>query len=293
VFSGFVTAVLINYQTWSHWLIDIFQGIGGSVGGQKLDALAPLDTAFDILNMIYQKMDISGPGDLAVALGFLIVGFVIIVCFALITAQIVFVLCESYVACSAAIILLGIGGGGGIFKDYAVNAMRYALSVAFKLFVLNLLLSLGMQFIKQMGSTVEVTFTDVTSVAASAIILLSLVKSIPDVCAGLIQGSHVGSGASLGASVRTIVSAAAMGGAAMMMKNAVQGGFQFRENVKTASELANMKGNGGLLGTGKELWNAHKDAKPTHGHKMGQDLRAKIADFQMQASKKTDGQGGA
>jgi type IV secretion system protein TrbL len=312
VFSGFAGAVLVNYQEWTHWLINWLQGIGGSVGGKKVDALAPLDAGFEILDMIKSKMEISLRG-LALGLGSLILGIIIIICFALISAQIVFVWCESYVACSAGIILLGMGGGGGMFKDYAINTMRYAFSVAFKLFVLQLLMSLGMQFIEKMAKMSEYTFTDIASVTASAIILLALVKSIPDVCAGLIQGSHIGSGASLGASVRTIVSAAAaMGAAAKMMMNAPGNAFnkglelkdgasQLMNNLKTAGDIAKMEGSG-VLGAGKALWDAGrevtKQGRPESwagrsGELAGKNLATKVKKLQMEASKKTGGQGGA
>ena len=58
-------------------------------------------------------------------------------CFALMTAQIVMIKCEAYIAMNAAVLLLGFGGSS-LLKEYAINTMRYALSVAFKLFVMQL-----------------------------------------------------------------------------------------------------------------------------------------------------------
>ena len=67
-------------------------------------------------------------------------------CFALMTAQIVLIKCEAYIAMNAAVLLLGFGGSS-LLKEYAINTMRYALSVAFKLFVMQLVLGIGMSFI--------------------------------------------------------------------------------------------------------------------------------------------------
>lgn len=130
--------------------------------------------------------------------------------------------------------LTDIGGGGGIFRDYAINTMRYALAVTFKLFVLQLLMGLGVQFLDTLKANTEFTMTDFCILTAVAIILFALVKSIPDVCAGIIQGSHVGSGAALGSAVRTIVMGGAGVGAAMYRR--VSRGSDIRDAANMAGE---------------------------------------------------------
>ena len=82
-----------------------------------------------------------------------------------------------------------------------------------------------------------------------------MVKSLPDVCAGIINGSHVSSGAALTAS------AAAVGGAAL---GAAVAGSNTIQNVKDASKVAGMEGATGLgkaASMAKSLWGDRQDAK--------------------------------
>ena len=74
-------------------------------------------------------------------------------------------------------------------------------------------------------------------------------------CAGIINGSHVSSGAALTAS------AAAVGGAAI---GAMVAGSNTVQNVKDAAKIAGMDGATGMgaaTSMAKSLWGARQDAK--------------------------------
>ena len=112
------------------------------------------------------------------------------VCFALMAAQIIIINAESYIALNAAVILLGFGGCG-MMKEYAINTMRYCLSVAFKLFVLQLIMGISMRIIEGFAIT-GTEAIDLVTLIGSAVVVLALIKSLPDIAAGIINGAHVG-----------------------------------------------------------------------------------------------------
>ncbi|KAF0232611.1 MAG: P-type conjugative transfer protein [Desulfovibrionaceae bacterium] len=194
---------------------------------------------------------------------------------------------------NASIILLGLGGAV-ILKEYAISVMKYVLSVAFKLYVLQLVMSLGLQFIQDL-SVGNGDIQDFFIAIAVSIILLALVKSIPDVCAGIINGSHVSSGAALGQAVTTTVAgaAAAVGGAV----GAAMGSGRGIEATRKAAQMAHMDGATGLGKVGHmagSLWQAHKQAKAeggklSHGERFGAALNSRLQEMKMRNIGLADG----
>ena len=248
-------AVINYYQEWAWNLINGLGAIGRELTPGGYSSESPFLTGMQLVKLVLDKLSIWSPGN---SIALLIAALVIIVCFALISAQVVFIKCEAMIAMAAAIILVGFGGSS-FLKDYAVNAIRYVLAVAFKLFVMQLVLGVGIAFIEGF-STSTAELQDIFVVIGASVVLLALVKSLPDVCAGIINGSHVSSGAALTAS------AAAVGGAAI---GAMVAGSNTIQNVKDASKLAGMDGASGLgkaAGMAKAMWGARQDAK-TSGEK--------------------------
>lgn len=253
--AGFFMAVINYYQEWAWNLINGLGAIGKELTPGGYSSESPFLTGMQLVKLVLDKLSIWSPGN---SIALLIAALVIIVCFALISAQVVFIKCEAMIAMAAAIILVGFGGSS-FLKDYAVNAIRYVLAVAFKLFVMQLVLGVGIAFIEGF-STSTAELQDIFVVIGASVVLLALVKSLPDVCAGIINGSHVSSGAALTAS------AAAVGGAAI---GAMVAGSNTIQNVKDASKLAGMDGASGLgkaAGMAKAMWGARQDAK-TSGEK--------------------------
>lgn len=235
IFAGFMLAVINYYPEWSQNIINGLTKISGDLGGGKVTD-TPFRVGMEIVKKVFDNLSIWDPGN---SIALIVAALVVMTCFALITAQVVFVKCESYIAMNACILLLGFGGTS-ILKDYAVNAMRYALSVAFKLFVLQLLLGVGMSFITDLEAATA-DFKDIFVVIGASIVLLALTKSIPDVCAGIITGSHVSSGMALGGAVTSVMAGTA--GAAIGMAGGAANSVQ---NVKDAANIANLAGKTGL-----------------------------------------------
>ena len=253
--AGFFLAVITYYKEWSWTLINGLGAIGKELTPGGYSSESPFLTGMQLVKLVLDKLSIWSPGN-SVAL--LLAALVIIVCFALISAQVVFIKCEAMIAMGAALILVGFGGSN-FLKDYAVNAIRYVLAVAFKLFVMQLVLGVGIAFIEGF-STSTAELQDIFVVIGASVVLLALVKSLPDVCAGIINGSHVSSGAALTSAV------AAAGGGAI---GAAIGSSNTIKNMRDASNVANMEGASGLgkmAHMAKSIWGARQDAK-TSGEK--------------------------
>ena len=248
--AGFFLAVLMHYKEWSWQLINGLGAIGRELSPSGYSSDSPFLTGMQLVKLVLDKLSIWSPGN---SIALLIAALVIIVCFALISAQVVFIKCEAMLSMMAAMMLVAFGGSA-FLKDYAVNALRYVLSVAFKLFVLQLVLGVGISFIEGF-STSTAELQDIFVVIGASVVLLALVKSIPDVVAGIISGSHVASGGALTAATAA-VGGAIIGGAVMAN--------QTSRNVVDAAKIANQEGKSGMgmLGSmAKSLWDARQDAK--------------------------------
>ncbi|MBF0482132.1 MAG: P-type conjugative transfer protein TrbL [Desulfovibrionaceae bacterium] len=283
LFSCFIAAVIHYYQEWAWNLISGLSNLSDKLNASKTNAKTPMAVGLAIVSLILDKISVWSPGE---SIAFVVCGLVILVSFALITAQMVFIKCEAMIAMNASVILLGFGGAD-FLKNYAINVMRYVLSVAFKLFVLQLLLNIGMTFITGVANTTEAKLEDFFVTIGVSIVLLALVKSIPDVCAGIINGSHVSSGAVLGQAAASVATGAAatMAGAYFGTK----GGVQASSAVRTAAQMANMDGKTGLgkmAHMASNLYSANKEAsaegaRQRHFAKFGNTMNKRFEEMKM------------
>jgi len=289
LFAGLVAAVISHYSEWAWNLIDGLAATAESLGASKAATDAPFLTGCTLVMHILDKLSITSPVD---SLAYIICALVALIAFALMTAQILFIKCEAMIAMTASVVLLGLGGSS-IFKEYAVNVMRYVLAVAFKLFVMQLVVGLGLSFITDM-ELAEASLQDIFVVIGVCVILLALVRSIPEACASIINGSHVSGGHVLAATTGALVGAAVGGaaGAATGAGGATQGAL----NVRAASKLASESGAGGLGKLGHmaaNLYTAHRQAKAespraSHGLRMGSRLQSRLQAKKMENAMKDD-----
>ncbi len=256
LFAGFIFSVITHYQDWTGKIINGLSGPGGigtAIGAPDI-TVSPFKMGYDIVKQILDACSGWKPID---SLAYLIIGGIILICYALMAAQIVLILCESYIAMNAAVILLGFGGSS-FLKDFAINTMRYALSVAFKLFVMQLVLGVGLSFIHDFGTNVSTKYEDLFVLLAASVVLLFLVKTLPEVCAGIITGSHTGGGGS-------ILAAAAVAGAGLAL---AKGGAGLARGAQTTINAARMARQQGASGFGQiarqtagNLWGANREAR--------------------------------
>jgi type IV secretion system protein TrbL len=119
-------------------------------------------------------------------------------------------------------------GGSRWTKDLAVSTVRYTVSVGAKLFVLQLLVSIGTGLIQSWANS----FSDITDASlciliGCSIVMLALVKVLPETMQRIVNGSSVASGSALvgaAAAVGAGVGAfgAGMFGAGSTMANAAR-----------------------------------------------------------------------
>lgn len=253
LFTMFMWAVIVNYHEWSWNIIHGLKKISGQLGGADMNVSGPIDVGLTILKNILSRITNVKMGE---AVGMVLCAAALVVVFALITAQIVFVKCEAMIALNAATLLLGFGGLT-YTKEYAFNAMRYALAVGIKLFVLELIITMTMQFSEELKAAPP-TLESIFVVLGAAVVLLALAKSIPEVCAGIISGSHVSSGHALGSAVAGIA-----GAAAGMAIGAAATGVRGASATAQAASMASAAGKTGLGAIGHmagTMFKAHKDA---------------------------------
>ena len=222
LFLGFFLALLENAVTWDTAIVNSFRQAASSAGG---GGIAPSDVfaaGVKLAATVLNQMSLWHPEASA---GLMVAGIVIEVCFALMAAFMVLALVESYLIISMGVLFMAFGGSRWT-KDMAVSTVRYAVSVGAKLFVLQLLVSIGTGLIQSWANS----FTDVTDASlciliGCSIVMLALVKVLPETMQRIVNGSSMASGSALvGAAAVVGGSLAAMGagmvGAGPMAANA-------------------------------------------------------------------------
>ncbi len=287
VFAGFIALVIANYQEWSKAVaINGLKPLASELsGGFSVDPGQPVAMAAKIVKSIIPVLKKAGITDFGTVLLYVLCMLIIIGVFVLISALVIIVTCEFHIVANIGVLLIGLGGSR-IFKDYAVNVMRYVLSVAVKLFVLQLIVNIGFAIISMKGidagegaKIADVNFENLFYLIGQAVMLFALAKTLPDSCAGMLSGAAIGGGNPLGGmamSAATMVGGMAGGVAAGAAMKAGAAGMSMASTAKGAYEAAREKGAsgiGGTLGAMKESFSeargAAKDAR-----KEAKDLQA-------------------
>ena len=274
LFAGFIAAVIMNYQEWATGIaVKGLQPLTGQLTGNSVDAGKPLAIASILVQKIMLVLKNAGVSDIGMVMLYELVLVLIIIVFVLISALIIVTTCEFYIVANIGVLLIGLGGSK-IFKDYAVNVMRYVLAVAIKLFVLQLIVNIGMALISLAdigtasgaGDISTVKFVDLFYIIGKGFILLALAKTLPETCAGIVNGSAIGGGnplVSVGKAAGTMALSAASVGAGYAVGAA--------SALNNAHTLAKGEGATGITGTAggmaRAMWNARGDAKAGHAQK--------------------------
>jgi type IV secretion system protein TrbL len=142
---GFFYAVLLNGGTWIPAVIQGFSNAGAAAAGiTNLSPTGVFDQGLALANKI-----LNATSDLGLLDGFfasLIAGIsalVVVVAYAIIAAQLLVVLVESFIVIGAGILFLGFAGSRWT-KFFTERYLSYLASVGVKLFVLYLIMGVGM-----------------------------------------------------------------------------------------------------------------------------------------------------
>lgn len=231
--AGFFLACINNYGEWSWNIINGLLKIAGELGASASASDSPFQTGLAIAGTIIEKVSKWSPMD---SLVLLLVAGAILICFALIAARMVVIKCEAMVAMMAALIFLGFGAASMV-RDYAVNVLKYVVSVAFKLFVMQLVISVGIGFIEAFKVGAGVEYQELFTILGATVVLVVLVNTLPETCSGILSGAHVGSGKGMGA-----LTAGAVG----MGVGAVMGAAGAASATSSANKLADLQGKTGI-----------------------------------------------
>lgn len=247
IYASFMASIVFHSAEWTTALIDSFNSVATKTGAPEAKPLVVFLYGYDIICNLLNNLTITKPH---VSLGLVICCIIIAVTFALMTAQIVMVKCESIIVLNAGAILLGFGGSK-FTKDYAVNYLKYSLAVAAKLFTLQLLMGMSMDFIVKFTSLNTHSFADIFLVVCSSILILALVKFIPAKVAEIVNVSQVSGGGAL-TSAMSAIGITTM--TAMQMPAQTLGGaVEAKRGMDTLKEAFNMAGSQGATGFGKGM----------------------------------------
>jgi type IV secretion system protein TrbL len=233
---GFFYALLLFATDWASAIVSSFRQAGAEAAGLGTPELKPGDMfglAIDLADMVGSTETWNPLAAVMIALA----AVVVLLCFAFIAAFMGLTLVESYVVINASVLFMGLGASQWT-REYAVTVMRYAVSVGAKLFIVTLLIGLVMDSAKQWK--VAYTYDDASmwTMVGLAIVCAYLTKTIPELIAGMINGSSMGGGAQIG----SMAAAAAAGAAAAIATIATAGA------AGAASGETSAVGNGGLAG---------------------------------------------
>lgn len=241
VFFGLIFLTIINnYQEWSK---DVIFGLlkVADLGQNNIYADNPLIAGLELSKVLFSKVKWT---DIGLFIAVAISSFIIVICFGLITAKIVVIKCEVMVGILVSILLIPLGASN-MFREYAINAIRYAVSVGFKLLTLTLIMGVAFSFINMLQIEDNEMDTILTIIGFS-IVLLCISFTLPDTIASLVSSAHGSSGNMLQA-LNTVANTATAAAAGAMAITSIPG------------KIA-----GGAVDTargGKEVWDTFKGAK--------------------------------
>lgn len=210
--ASFMFVVINKYQSWSQEIIKGFSFIASNIEPTTLNigSSSFFAAGITLFDKCCASISITSPSTYALIL----VGVIIVICYALMAMQILMIKCESYIMLNAGIIILALGAFS-MTRQYAINFMRYVLSVAVKLYVMQLIIGIAFSFVDEFTKT-SIQMTDLTVVLGASVVMLGLIRCIPDICAGIIQGQHVSSGNALAGAVASVGGGVTGAGAAIM-----------------------------------------------------------------------------
>lgn len=214
---GFFYALLLFSAEWAEAVVDSFRQAGASAAGLGSTGIRPGDifgTAVELANTV-GNVETWNP---LTATMIAISALVVLVCFAFIAAFMGLTIIESYVVINASALFMGFGASQWT-REYGMAIVRYAVSVGAKLFVLTLIVGLIIDSAKQWAAAYDSDDASMWTMVGLSLACASLAKTIPELVAGMISGSSMGGGSSIGG----MAAAGAAGAAAAIATIATAG----------------------------------------------------------------------
>ena len=263
VTTGFFYWLLNNGSEIAKAIIQSFGMLGLQASSTYQSDLSPSNLLSFALDLIARSCASFGEQDVATSVIALLLSIAIAILFAIIAAMMVLLLCSAWVLVYAGIIYLGFGGGKWT-SDIAINYFKTVLGLAMQTFTFCLLVGIGQQQIERLliesqqsksvtvkgyvfwDSTINTTAMTITEgciILIFTIVLFMLVKTVPNIVAGVISGSSTG-GIQMGGSGGAAAAAAAItsGGAMIAMQAAGAGMAMASAYSQTKEHMSNSEG---------------------------------------------------
>jgi type IV secretion system protein TrbL len=242
-----------------------------------------LQNAVTIVWKLWQQVSITSPGQ---SFQLVMIGIVVIIVLGVVSAYMVEALVESYIVVYAGILFLGFGGSR-FTSQYSLKVLNYAVSVGAKLFVLELIVALGMQFISQWADATPTSAPGFVELCITLVTMLALVVMLPSTIQSLINGASFSSGGALmgavGAAAGTAAGLATAGAGALGLagaqtatglSSATSFGAKAGEIAKFLPRAAGNAGQAATSDLGRRL--SGRNFGGTMGGRMGVDMLSRM-----------------
>ena len=194
---GFFNILLDHSTEWAGAIIDSFRQAGAHAASLPTSELMPGDMfamAVEFSRSILSGISIfNGSLNIVVALAALIV----LLSFSFIAAFVFVTLVEAYVVINASVLFMAFGASQWT-REYTLAVIRYTVSVGAKLFIVTLIVGLILSVAEKWQSAYTNDEASLMTLVGLSLICAYLTKTIPDLIAGMINGSSIGGGSSLG-----------------------------------------------------------------------------------------------
>lgn len=249
IYIGFFLMLFQLGPSWAQAIIKSLAELAGNAsvaagGSASVSPSGIFDLGIKMASKIWDSISFwdSAIDSLAVVFG----GLIVVIAFALMTAMLAMALIEAYIVLGAGIVLLGFGALR-YTKDFALKYLIYAFSVGLKIFVLLLIVGLGEAMMNGWLVAYEAGDTQLLLIVAGSILMLGVVKEIPSILQGLINGLSFSTGDSMVRSAGQIGQASVAGGA--LAASGAIGLAGAGSAIANAARLAQSQGATGIGGT--------------------------------------------
>ncbi len=217
LFIGIFLLLVQNSSTFANDIINSFRDAAKDASGTaSTNPTEILNTGINMAHSITTLMTWHSPG---ADLFYAITAFVVVIIMAFIAAIAVMVNVEAYIIVSALVLFTGFGGSRWT-KDYAMRSLTYAIAIGGKLFMLNLVVSIGQQIITSQAATFTGgNYNEVMQLVGVILVLAAVAKQLPDMVASMLSGAAIGASSGLvgigrsAATAATTVATAGVGAA--------------------------------------------------------------------------------
>ncbi|MCD8349180.1 MAG: P-type conjugative transfer protein TrbL [Planctomycetaceae bacterium] len=303
VTTGFFFWLLDNGSAIAKAFITSFAQLGLEASSTYQSDLSPSNLMSFALDLIVRSCGTFGEQDIATSVIALLLSIAIAVLFGIIAAMMVLLLCSAWVLVYAGVIYLGFGGGRWT-SDIAINYFKTVLGLAVQTFTFCLLVGIGQGQIERLITdsqsaksvvvkgyvydstitTTSMTITEGCIILIFTVVLFMLVKTVPQMVAGVVSGASTG-GIQLGGSSAAMAGAAAVAsGGAMIAMQAAGAGMALASAYQQTKE--NKENNAGMFTGGGGSSGGLSGAMST-GLRAAGDFMANLASGAAETSKDT------